>query len=110
MIGIHEWSSRNCMPPTPRLYFNNQSEMMKSSANHAVAKRLIRLDWSFFMSARMRIAPTAGSQVIKERMKELVIRSLARLLNCRKNIPQIEKCDRDHQPEHHHERVVLCET
>ena len=56
------------MPPMPRLYFNNHSEMMKSSANHAVAKRLIKLDWSFFMSARMRIAPTAGSQVIKERI------------------------------------------
>src|SRR6185369_6131153 len=98
------------MPPTPRLYVSRYSEMTKSSANHAVANFLIRLDWSFFMSARMRIAPSAGSQVIKERIGKLVIRSLARLLNCRKNIPQIEKCDRDHQPQHHHERVVLCET
>ena len=56
------------MPPIDRLYFSNQSDAMKSSANQAVANFLIKLDWSFFMSAKMRTAPIAGNQVIKERM------------------------------------------
>src|SRR5690349_19500818 len=73
MTGIHSWSSRNCMPPMPRWYVNKYNENTKSSANHAVANFLIRLGWSFFMSARMRVAPTAGRQVLKERMLGLVI-------------------------------------
>ena len=41
---------------------------MKSRANQAVANRFIKLDWSFFITAKMMMAPNAGSQVMNDRM------------------------------------------
>src|SRR2546427_2684459 len=52
----------------PRSYPNSQSETIKSRASQAVANFLIRSLCSFLKSPRIRIAPSAGNQVIIERM------------------------------------------
>src|SRR3977135_3413619 len=52
----------------PRSYPSSQSEAIKSSTSQPVANFLIRSFCSLRNSARIRIAPRAGSQVTIERM------------------------------------------